>query len=367
MKTYKRVISVIMALALITALFVGVTVTASADTEERNIIRIAGSNRYDTSILAADALKKEMNVIKFSCVVLASGEKYPDALAGSYLAIKKKAPILLVNDGAMKKVTDYIKANLKSDGIVYVLGGEGAVSKKAEEALAEDFTVTRLAGSDRFETNMEILKEAGYLGGSILVCTGTDYADSLSVSSTGMPILLVGKTLTESQKKFLKDKMYCYFHLIGGTGAVSEEVVAELLQIAPVERVAGDNRFETSVAVAKRFFYAVNYGTTTGKWGAMVRDPETIALVYAQNFPDGLSAGPLAAAMNAPVILVQNANKAVEVASEYRELLELSTMYVMGGETLISEETANTIFDNGTIIPPTPKSTVIELPVVPVP
>ena len=44
---------------------------------------VYGPNRYDTSIYAAEYLKKLMNVDTFSSIVIASGKNFPDALSGS--------------------------------------------------------------------------------------------------------------------------------------------------------------------------------------------------------------------------------------------------------------------------------------------
>ena len=56
-------------------------------------VRYAGADRYDTAILAADALKKSMDVKRFENIIIACGSDYPDALSGSCLAAEKNAPI----------------------------------------------------------------------------------------------------------------------------------------------------------------------------------------------------------------------------------------------------------------------------------
>ena len=124
--------------------------------------RIAGSNRFETANLVGDQMKKNLGIEKFDAVVVASGTEFADALAGSYLAAVKNAPILLayttdkINDG----VKDYIRANLKEGGTVYILGGPNAVPTSFEANL-EGFEIKRLQGANRYMTNLEILKEAG--------------------------------------------------------------------------------------------------------------------------------------------------------------------------------------------------------------
>ena len=71
----------------------------------RNFTRLSGKDRYATSLLAADALKEVTCTDTFDAIILASGTGFADALAGSYLAAVKGAPILLVSDSQIPKVT----------------------------------------------------------------------------------------------------------------------------------------------------------------------------------------------------------------------------------------------------------------------
>ena len=83
---------------------------------------IADSEKMD------DMFAKE----KFDAVIVANGTNFADALAGSYLSSKENAPILMTDkkDANIQKLVDYIKTNLKADGIVFILGGTSAVSAK---------------------------------------------------------------------------------------------------------------------------------------------------------------------------------------------------------------------------------------------
>ena len=58
----------------------------------------------------------------------------------------------------------------------------------------------------------------------IIVATGTGFADSLSASAAGKPILLVDgkKELTQVQKDYLGTLGTEKFYIVGGTGAVAE-------------------------------------------------------------------------------------------------------------------------------------------------
>ena len=298
-----------------------------------SMIRIAGDNRYATSTAAADALKKSLGVDKFENIIVASGADYPDALAGSYLAKVKNAPVMLVGKDAETEsdVKQYISKNLKKGGTVYLLGGTGVVTSRFEKSLG-DLKVERLGGQTRYETNIAILKEAGVDKEDLLVCTGEGFADSLSASAVGKPILLVaGSGVNDTQKKYLGSLKINDIYLIGGTGVVSDKIGTQLKkydQDDKCERVAGKNRYLTSVAVAEEFF---------------PKGSDSTVLAYAMNFPDGLAGGPLALSIKAPLILTDNSGYSEAVA--YAKNAGIKKAVVLGGPTLISDGVVNRIIN----------------------
>lgn len=286
---------------------------------ESNTIRLVGGTRYETAIEAADALKKSLDVDKFENIIVADGSNYPDALTGSYLAKVKKAPILLVNDSSALLVKDYIRRNLKSGGAVYILGGTGTVSGSFEKSLKNaDLSVKRLAGQTRYDTNISVLKEAGVKKSDLLIRSGNGFADSLSASAAGLPILLVDKNVSAVQKAYLDGISIDKLYIIGGTGAVNAFVEKTMKQYGSVERLAGSTRYDTSKAVAQKFF--------KGKADAAV-------IAYGQNFPDGLAGGPLAMSLNAPLLLAEN--NAYSQAAAFVKTEGIQKGVVLGGPSLI--------------------------------
>ncbi len=302
--------------------------TPGGDAEEvSEVTRISGATRYETSYAIADTLKENQSVDQFETVIIANGKNFPDALAGSYLAAVKNAPILMASEKNQDTLQSYVKENLKNGGTIYVLGGTGAVTQEVIGNLTAQYQVIRLEGANRYETNLEILKEAGVSGEEILVCTGKGFADSLSASATGKPILLVNnKEFTKGQKAFLEAHAGNTFYIIGGEGAVSGALEAELSNYGTTERIYGTSRYETSVKVAEAFF----------------ETPENAVLAYAKNFPDGLCGGPLAAAMNAPMILTATGKE--DAAAAYVNQQGITSGYVLGGAALISDEAVKTVF-----------------------
>ena len=263
----------------------------------QEIKRLFGSNRYKTSLAIAEELKRVLGVSKFNAVVLATGEDFPDALSGAYLAGKCDAPLLIINKKWQNRIVTYIKNNLSSGGTVYVLGSANVVPDDWIKPLKSSYTVRRLAGKNRYLTNLAILKEAGVPSGDwLFVATGANFADALSASAIPRPILLINpkKGLTAEQKAFLAELEGAELMIIGSTAAVPEEYERALEAYGFVTRAWGNNRFETSIEVAKTYFY----------------EPHSAALACSQKFPDGLCGGVLAQKMQAPLLLVKTGKEA---------------------------------------------------------
>lgn len=292
-----------------------------------SIDRYSGNNRYETAFAVADALKEQQGVDKFENIIVAYGDNYADALAGSYLAKVKNAPILVVNSRMESYVKDYIDENTSKAGTIYLLGGEGVVSRNFANSLTSSgYNVKRLGGANRYETNMSILRESGVTNEDILVCSASSFADSLSASAVGKPILLVNTSLYDEQKDLLSTFDTDRFYLIGGTGAVTASVGTELRQYGTVERVAGDNRYATSKAIADKFFHD---GSVTA------------VIASGDDFPDGLTGGPLAMSLSSPLLLVNERNTAS--AAEYVSDHALGVITIVGGTGAVSGDAANAI------------------------
>ena len=308
------------------------TCTVCGETREEAIafdskyVRIYGNDRFQTAFKVADAMKEQLGVEKFTSVIIASGVNFADALSGSYLSAVKNAPILLsFNEVYNDQVKSYIRENMTDDGTIYILGGTGAVPASITTGL-ERYNVKRLAGDDRFGTNLAILEEAGVEGKDILVCTGLTFADSLSASASKLPILLVWRDLTKDQKAFLAEQEGSKLYVIGGEGAVSEKLEKQVAAYGEVTRLAGGNRFETSTLIAETFFDA----------------PTSVVLAYGWNFPDGLCGGGLAASMNAPMLLTMERYEAA--ATAYAQAKGIKNSMILGGDGLIPDASVRTIF-----------------------
>ncbi|MDD5824074.1 MAG: cell wall-binding repeat-containing protein [Firmicutes bacterium] len=300
------------------------------------VMRVDGATRYDTALKAAEVFADGEILDK---VIVASGENYPDALSGSFLANLYGAPILLVNSKTEAKVKEFIVEHVYADGEVIILGDKAVVSERFERSLDDGvLEVTRLKGSTRYNTNLEILKRGikdDHDTNDLFICTGKGYADSLSVSGLGGQILLVGDKLTAEQKTFLK-AYTCTgdVYVIGGTDVVKTSVVKEVATALgksaselEANRLAGATRYKTSLAVAQKF---------------QEQFTQNAMVVYGKNFPDGLAGGPIANQCGAPVLLIAPDN--YKDAQTYCRAKQVKAVIVMGSNDLLSSALVRQMF-----------------------
>jgi putative cell wall-binding protein len=159
----------------------------------QNVVRIGGTDRYETALLIAQRLAVENK----TPLVIASGESFPDAMSISGFAADKGWPILLAGkDYLAAGVKNYLAAGQPSQ--VYIVGGTGVVSAAVEsqiKSLVSAGSITRLAGKDRFETNALLMQTFAPEPENIYLTTGRDFADAVAgsvlASGTGDPIMLI--------------------------------------------------------------------------------------------------------------------------------------------------------------------------------
>ncbi|GAA0733066.1 hypothetical protein GCM10008906_03490 [Clostridium oceanicum] len=191
-----------------------------------NVTRIAGKDRYETSVEVA---KKVGN---FNNAIIASGNSFPDALSISSIAASKGIPILLTAKNNLPSVTfKFINDNNINKG--YIVGGTGVVSSNISNKLNG---FKRLAGKDRFKTNLAIVSEfTNYLNyNNIFVATGYNYPDALAGSAAAAklnsPIFLTnGITQIKLSEILSKLKTTQNLKILGSTGVVSSTAVKRLM------------------------------------------------------------------------------------------------------------------------------------------
>jgi putative cell wall-binding protein len=278
----------------------GLTATAAHATVTTNTI--AGPNRYDTS--AAVAETKYPSGVPSGTVILATGLNYPDALAGNYLAGQDTSPVLLTtataSDPAFSATVKPALAKLLpgSTKNVVILGGTSAVGADVQTALTSaGYTVTRIGGATRYDTAQMVDTQTGKTPGNgtsgqvtCLVATGQNFADALAAGPLAwnkhFPIVLTDgtqSTLSSQATATISADGCKHFLIMGGSAAISSGISTQLASLGTVDKqFAGVDRYDTAAQIAS--YEVANYGFNASK----------LFLVSGVNFPDALSAGPLA-------------------------------------------------------------------------
>ncbi|HEX9549520.1 MAG TPA: cell wall-binding repeat-containing protein [Candidatus Limnocylindrales bacterium] len=151
------------------------------------VVRLAGDDRYAT----AAAISSATFAPGVGRVYVATGANFPDALGGAAAAGRNGAPVLLV---ARDRIPDSIAAELRrlAPAEIIILGGTAAVSASIEEALRgyTSGAVSRLAGSDRYDTSLAISRATYESATSVYLATGADFPDALAGAPLRGPLLL---------------------------------------------------------------------------------------------------------------------------------------------------------------------------------
>lgn len=192
-------------------------------------------------------------------------------------------------------------------------------------------SVERLAGNDRYETAVAISKSSIADDVTVpvaYVASGTGFADALSAgpaaAAKGGPVLLVDPNFVPAATmNELKRVKPAEIVVVGGTPSVSDDVASALEAVAPVTRIGGADRFETSRLIADDAFPAA----------------QSAYFATGRNFPDALSAGAAAGVTGAPVVLVDGASPTIdEATAALLDSLGVYSVKVLGSPASIRAE-----------------------------
>jgi putative cell wall-binding protein len=141
--------------------------------------RVAGADRYATAAAVASRLGPAPKVL------VASGERFPDALAAGALGL----PVLLTTQSSLPDVTSATITSLSATPIV--VGGASAVDPSVLPGAA------RVAGADRYATSAAVadwgLANGRFSPASVVVARGDTYPDALVGGALRQPLVLVGR------------------------------------------------------------------------------------------------------------------------------------------------------------------------------
>lgn len=192
-------------------------------------------------------------------------------------------------------------------------------------------TVERFGGNDRYETSIQVSKNNWEVSNYIILVSGEDFPDALSAAPLSKkydaPILLtrnssISKEMTEEIKRLNAKNAF----IISGPGVISENVEKQLKDMGiESTRIYGADRYETSVKVAE-----------------VLGTYNDIFIASGEDFPDAVSAAPMAAIKGAPILLTRS-KKLPDSVEKFITTNNESNYYVVGGEASVKNESIQSI------------------------
>ncbi|MGG7142765.1 cell wall-binding repeat-containing protein [Clostridium nigeriense] len=198
----------------------------------KNIKRLAGNNRYETSLEIAKYI--DSNYYNIEDIVVSNGLTEADAMSIASIAAREKMPIILSNSKELEKSSyNWLKnQNLKN---AYIIGGETALSNnvlnQVNSITSMDISNNRIGGSNRYETNALVIDK--FIEDNlhtVYLSKGLTLVDALAAgtiaSTNNGVIILCNDNLTESQKSILSHINIKNVIEVGG--GISRNLVSEI-------------------------------------------------------------------------------------------------------------------------------------------
>jgi putative cell wall-binding protein len=306
-----------------------------------DMARIAGDDRFETAVeISLSAFPDGADV-----VYVATGYNFPDALAGGPGAAKADGPILLSRvDSVPASTLDEIRR--LSPSRIVILGGEAALTPAVADSLASfGADVVRLAGRDRYDTAAMISAMHFDPGISIVFVTGgSDFPSAVAgapaAAASGSPMLL---TRPDDLPSYTRDELARLqpdaIVILGGPGVVGGAVEQELAgyaQSGVVERLSGEDRYGTAVAISQ--------------W-AQPNGSATAYVATGGTFVDALAGVSVAVRDGAPILLV--GDDLAALTSAELERLGATNIVALGGPAAVVPRVAMRIWSilNNTDMP----------------
>jgi len=269
-------------------------------------------------------------------LIIASGENFPDALAGAQLATATRPLLLVRKDSVPQATLDWIsdyKSNFANGSkSVFVLGGESVISADTLTAIQSAITTAgsltppvmrRLSGADRYATAKAISDYTNVTQASdkLIIVNGQSFADALSAGAIaakmGWPMILTPSTGLNASVKAKLDSFIAVpggtdeFVIIGSAAVVPmdiEEYIISTKGVAAskIRRIQGADRYQTNFLTNANY---LDYGLGGGYTG------QNVALVSGENWPDALAFAGFGLKTDTHLVLTPTAGGDLNVAT----------------------------------------------------
>lgn len=306
-------------------------ITTNEDGVFKNVIhqRFQGENRAKTAVNVQRHYFANTNK-----VILVNDNAYPDAISATNVSMGKY-PLLYTGKNSLSVETKSALDKMFLDEI-YLMGGVNTISKKVENKLRKNFPhakITRIMGNNRYDTSAESAKTRANTT-NLIFAAGTNYADALYATSLAAhqnaPILLVSNEgLSQSTRKFIQSiGNIDNVTIVGGEISVNQSVKNQIENLTKkhVTRLAGVDRYESSVEVAKR----VN------------ANPAEVITTSGEVFADALVSSTVAQKIKAPILLVKKDVLPLSVREYLKKTDSIYKLTTIGGYNTVTKNNYST-------------------------
>ncbi|MHA7139619.1 cell wall-binding repeat-containing protein [Rossellomorea arthrocnemi] len=216
---------------------------------------------------------------------------------------------------------------------VKILDGSNRIGYVASSYLQP--VTSRISGSTRYDTAVEISKEGWYEGSNtVVIAVGKNFPDALAgttiAKSYNAPILLTEtKELNSKTKNEIKRLKAKNAIILGGPSAVSSEVENAINDLGlETQRLSGSDRYRTAIDVAKHL--------------SKKQTSDKAILATGANFPDSLAIAPFAAENGIPIFLSNQEKDSID-AETLKLLNQKEEVIIVGSNDVVSEKIVNSI------------------------
>ncbi|MGR7840886.1 cell wall-binding repeat-containing protein [Finegoldia sp. P3-F-LR] len=306
-------------------------ITTNEDGVFKNVIhqRFQGENRAKTAVNVQRHYFANTNK-----VILVNDNAYPDAISATNVSMGKY-PLLYTGKNSLSVETKSALDKMFLDEI-YLMGGVNTISKKVENKLRKNFPhakITRIMGNNRYDTSAESARTRANTT-NLIFAAGTNYADALYATSLAAhqnaPILLVSNEgLSQSTRKFIQSIGNIErVTIVGGEISVNQSVKNQIENLTKksVTRLAGVDRYESSVEVAKR----VN------------ANPAEVITTSGEVFADALVSSTVAQKIKAPILLVKKDVLPLKVREYMKDTNSIYKLTTIGGYNTVTKNNYST-------------------------
>ncbi|GAB6172978.1 hypothetical protein JCM15765_24560 [Paradesulfitobacterium aromaticivorans] len=283
-------------------------------------VRLAGNSRYDTAIAISQQGWKSSEF-----AIIASGERFQDALIAAPLSKLYNCPILLTSGGELddKLKNELARLNVKK---AYLIGTLANVSSVFEyQMYLQGIETIRLAGKDDYATSAAVAAQKFGATDTVVLVNGDSYADALSIApiaaAKGWPILFTAKDYLPSDvSEYLASSDAKKTYIIGGTGVISDSVAS---QTSNPERIWGFDRYDTNMQVISHFSSEIQ--------------TQKVYLATGENYPDALAGTALAQMTNSPIVLINPYGMSDTTKQYLSNLPGSSVLNILGGTSVVPD------------------------------